>query len=1463
MLSISSGHSADYLYGQVAGGRESYYLDATTDGEAPGRWSGGGAAMFGLTGEVASEDMEALYGKFLDPRDPRWSDPETRAECARLGRAPGRYRTADDILAERVTETYGLDASQVAEMRQAAASSDDPQRAMRDALVAATGALPEDVTAMMRQAAKAERHPVSFMDLTFSPVKSVTVLHTAYSRMELDAQRDGDDEAAREWAAKRHAVEEAIWEGNQAMLQHMTEQAGYSRVGRHGAAGGRWIDAPDWTVASFFQTTSRDLDPQLHIHNAVLNRVVCADGEVRTLDGQSIYATKQAAGTIGERVMEEALTRKLGVKWRMRADGVAREVVGVDQEIMDMFSSRTSKITKKLAEKIKRFKEQVGRDPNPLEVDRLRRQSSMATRRAKTHDGETKEEQLDRWADKLHEKVVGGLHRVAQTVGGEQVDACDQAAEQWSPSGVIAEAVAACQQAQPTFSRSELIRQVLLALPDNLGGLTSEEVTTLAEKLTDQALANEDLVVPVTGRQVTEDVPDELKVANGRSSYASPSGTRYATPDHVVAEQALRRAAVKRGAHKLSSLDVDHWLKHDPMGSMLGQDQAAAVRGLLTSGARVSVLSAPAGTGKSFTVGAAAKALDEIDGGRVFGLATSQIATEVLADDGVTAMNTTRWLMTQDRLASGKATLDDMRWALNENDIVVVDEASMVDTADMDRIRRYVEHRKARLLLAGDPHQLASVGAGGAMEMLAEGVAETYTLTEVRRFVADWEAQASLRLRDGDASVLDEYDRHGRILDCGTLEAATNSAARAYLGDTLAGLRSLVVCPTNEAASVASATIRDQLVALGRVDADGVALARDGGNLAGVGDVVMARRNDWSRGVVNRRRYVVEEVQEDGSLVVVEDGGGARRVLSAEYVQEHVVLGYAGTVHAAQGVTVDTCHGVTDGSMSLEAQYVAMTRGKQGNTMHVATYAEGDDKSTGEVHEDGRRDATAVLGDAFERDAADERAALSQNLADAERVASMHAIHAQREEAIRLVNRTRVEGWLDELAADGVLSDDERAAFAADQGTEQLSRLLRAVEQAGHDPRAALRQAVEDKTLDGARSVAQVVHHRIDTAYRDGGLSPTAGAGDMVPEDLPEQWRDYLAGLAERAEDRRRELGSVVAEEQPQWAVEAFGPVPADLIERMEWEHRAGQVAAYREACQFEDESVLLPPSPGISSTEKRAAWHDAWRAAGRPEAGKEEQDLSDGALRIRVKAWQREQEWAPQYVDAELRATGQEAAKHRQDAALLKAQAEVASDEAERERLMEEAKEKQALAEVLAEVEQDLEVAADARAAWFLEIAATREAAERAEAELAVRGRDVGGEEDRVTAEEWLAAHKEAMAAEDPHRPVTEQDLEPAAELVDEVAAEEPVAEESVVEPEPVVEMPRGVPTAAETAAAVAAARLAMAEVADRRSAEAAHAEAEAAQQAEAARSAREAAWLAGQREAEQAATASSGASL
>ena len=142
MLSISSGHSAAYLTGQVGAGRESYYTGAVTAGEPPGRWWGRGAQTLGLAGEVDAETMHALYGAFLDPRDPAFAEESTRALSAVLGRRPKQFRTPEQVVAGRIGEYTA---------EHAAAPT------------------PEQVQAWRIEAERAAPKAVGFFDLTFSP----------------------------------------------------------------------------------------------------------------------------------------------------------------------------------------------------------------------------------------------------------------------------------------------------------------------------------------------------------------------------------------------------------------------------------------------------------------------------------------------------------------------------------------------------------------------------------------------------------------------------------------------------------------------------------------------------------------------------------------------------------------------------------------------------------------------------------------------------------------------------------------------------------------------------------------------------------------------------------------------------------------------------------------------------------------------------------------------------------------------------------------------------------------------------------------------------------------------------------------------------------------------------------------------------------------------------------------------
>jgi ATP-dependent exoDNAse (exonuclease V) alpha subunit len=230
---------------------------------------------------------------------------------------------------------------------------------------------------------------------------------------------------------------------------------------------------------------------------------------------------------------------------------------------------------------------------------------------------------------------------------------------------------------------------------------------------------------------------------------------------------------------------------------------------------------------------------------RVVGLAASQVATEVLAADGVTARNITRWLQTQAAIVAGTASGQEKAWALRAGDLVVVDESGMANTQDLASIQRLCDEADAKLLLVGDQRQLAAVGAGGGMGLVV-GQALTHELTETHRFSQVWEGPASLRLRAGDRSVLGDYHRRGRIFDGGHVERAETLAGDAWLADRLNGLHSLLIVDTNEQAGRVAAQLRNRLVNLGLIDDQHRVQFGLQGTYAGRGDLIQARKNDWS-----------------------------------------------------------------------------------------------------------------------------------------------------------------------------------------------------------------------------------------------------------------------------------------------------------------------------------------------------------------------------------------------------------------------------------------------------------------------------------------------------------------------------------------------------------------------------------------------------------------------------------------
>lgn len=573
--------------------------------------------------------------------------------------------------------------------------------------------------------------------------------------------------------------------------------------------------------------------------------------------------------------------------------------------------------------------------------------------------------------------------------------------------------------------------------------------------------------------------------------------------------------------------------------------------------------------------------------------------------------------------------------------------------------------------------------------------------------------------------------------------------------------------------------------------------------------------------------------------------------LPGSYVNERVTLAYASTVHAAHGRTVDAGYPVIGPGTDAAAGYVQLTRGRDTNIAFVVTRDVAPDADTGETHTVAERTAAEVLADVIRPPEVDSnRTALTEAEQHAARQRST-LTHVDRMTAVIDDTVTgRTSRWLDQLAADGSLPERHRIALAADDARTSLAQLLRSAELAGHDPTQVLRDAVTASSLDKSASVAQVLHFRTRTAL-DGKLDPqVATYADLLPREIGAQNRAGLEELAAAADARRAELGHQLADAPTQWAREALGPVPGDDTGRAEWERKAGWAASYRELVEHTDDADPLGAAPPAGLAEKHAVFRTAHAALDLPTAGADEEAMTEGRLRVRVAAYGREEVWAPRYVADELEATHEALRRHQTDATVWAARADVAANPDVRDQLAAAAQQARDQAAQLARQVDELETADAARALWWAETAVTRDKAERARVALGIRGIDLDNPADRVTAQEWLDAHRAEQLAADADRAITDHDLHPAPDAdVHEPAAEQTTRRENQPDQAETDRPARGdvelsavdlrdtstrdreeradpqqrhrVPRPDETAASADRAQLALAEIAARRAAE------------------------------------------
>ena len=362
-------------------------------------------------------------------------------------------------------------------------------------------------------------------------------------------------------------------------------------------------------------------------------------------------------------------------------------------------------------------------------------------------------------------------------------------------------------------------------------------------------------------------------------------------------------------------------------------DQAAAVWHALTSARTVEVITGPAGTGKTRVLAAIARAWD----GPVFGTATSQNATNELRRAGVrVAANTTRLLA------------DIRHGRIPPGSLIVADEGSMISITHLAVLAEYAARHGCKLVLAGDQEQLAAVEGGGAMTLLADRLGYVQ-LAEPVRFTAAWERAASLRLRSGDASALDEYDQHGRIRGA-PADQAMDQAVHAYVASYLDGRDVLLMAADWARCRELSTRIRGDLIHLGLVGSGRTIRIAEGVE-ASVGDLIICRHNDHGieagepgRTLANGDVLRIEAITSHGIMVRrrfdPDRATGQRRFTSQAFRYtgyQSADLAYAITGHSAQGATVHTGIALVTGYEDRQWLYPAMTRGSDTNVAFVFT----------------------------------------------------------------------------------------------------------------------------------------------------------------------------------------------------------------------------------------------------------------------------------------------------------------------------------------------------------------------------------------------------------------------------------------------------------------------------------------------------------------------------------------------
>jgi len=575
---------------------------------------------------------------------------------------------------------------------------------------------------------------------------------------------------------------------------------------------------------------------------------------------------------------------------------------------------------------------------------------------------------------------------------------------------------------------------------------------------------------------------------------------RFTTRDMIETEQRLHRAAevmAEKERHEVGDRDRETALaRAEERGLVLSGEQAEALAHI-TDGRDLGVVVGYAGTGKSAMLGVAREAW-EAAGYEVRGVALSGIAAENLESGSGIASRT---------IASLEHGWGQGRDVLTSRDVLVIDEAGMVGTRQLERVLSHAAEAGAKVVLVGDPQQLQSIEAGAAFRSIFErhGGAE---IGEVRRQREDWQRDATRDLatgRTGDA--IHAYDSHGMLHEAASRERARDDLIDRWDRDRQASpdRSRIILTHTNDEVRALNEAARERMREAGDLGDDVRLVVERGERGFASGDRVMFLQNERGLGVKNGTLGTIEQVSTQSITVLTDDGRSVGFDLK-DY--DRIDHGYAATIHKAQGMTVDRTHVLATPGLDAHGSYVALSRHRDSMDLH---YGRDDFADENRLVRTLSRDRAKDMASDYEP---------AQSYAERRGI----TFRGRVERVVEIVKQVpkKVRGMFDglRLPADGG-QEPERAALERENAA---------------DPEKALRRARTKALIRHARAVDAI----FEVQERGGNASPEQVKELQEARKVFEEVRPHGSHDAEAAYKKSPELASEAATGRTARAIRAL-----------------------------------------------------------------------------------------------------------------------------------------------------------------------------------------------------------------------------------------------------------------------------------------------------------------------------------